>query len=116
MSTAYLKLSSTVGNTPTTVPLSWSSAALSTFSPIANFDIENSFWNYRSDYPHHLVNAWLIIRALGRESRLADAIGPPRYYFTSLNMSSHCSPKSSSSSAVPAAEQPVISGGQCYQR
>jgi hypothetical protein len=28
-----------------TVPTSWSSAALSTFSPIANFDIENSFWS-----------------------------------------------------------------------
>src|ERR1700730_1878745 len=48
MSTAYLKLSSTVGNTAMTVPLSWSSAALSTFSPTANFDIENSFRNYRN--------------------------------------------------------------------
>jgi hypothetical protein len=27
----------------------WSSAALSTFSPIANFDIENSYWNNRRD-------------------------------------------------------------------
>src|SRR5258706_6074088 len=35
MSTAYLKLPSTVGNTAMTVPPSWSSAALSTFSPIA---------------------------------------------------------------------------------
>src|ERR1700676_3117231 len=33
-----------------TVPTSWSPAALSTFSPIANFDIENSFWNHRCDY------------------------------------------------------------------
>jgi hypothetical protein len=30
--------------------------ALSTFSPIANFDIENSFWNCRFDYRHELVN------------------------------------------------------------
>src|ERR1700694_4018435 len=75
MSTAYLKLSSTVGNTPTTVPLSWSSAALSTFSPTANFDIENSFWNYRSDYRHHMVNASLIIRAPDWESCLAEVIG-----------------------------------------
>jgi hypothetical protein len=29
---------------------SWSSAALSTFSPIANFDIENPLWNHRCDY------------------------------------------------------------------
>src|ERR1700681_1222939 len=50
MSTAYLKLPSTVGNTAMTVPPSWSSAALSTFSPIANFDIENSQWNHRCDY------------------------------------------------------------------
>jgi hypothetical protein len=27
-----------------TMPTSWSSAALSTLSPTANFDIENSFW------------------------------------------------------------------------
>src|SRR3984893_8661457 len=50
VSTAYLKLPSIVGNTAMTVPTSWSSAALSTFSPIANFDIENSFWNHRHDY------------------------------------------------------------------
>src|ERR1700722_14973550 len=47
MSTAYLNLPSTVGNTAMTVPTSWWSAALSTISPIANFDIENSFWNQR---------------------------------------------------------------------
>src|ERR1700682_434268 len=50
VSTAYLKPPSTVGNTAMTVPTSWSSAALSTFSPIANLDIENSFWNHRCDY------------------------------------------------------------------
>src|SRR5260370_42029496 len=33
-----------------TVPTSWSSAAFSTSSPIANFDIENSFWNHRCDH------------------------------------------------------------------
>jgi hypothetical protein len=33
-----------------TVPTSWSSAALSTVSPIANFDIANSFWNHWCDY------------------------------------------------------------------
>jgi hypothetical protein len=29
---------------------------LSTLSPIANFDIENSFWNRRNDYPHKMLN------------------------------------------------------------
>src|SRR5260221_14054922 len=48
VSTAYLKLPSTVGNTATIVPPSWTSAALSTISPTANFDIENSSWNYRN--------------------------------------------------------------------
>src|SRR5260370_1553065 len=33
-----------------TVPTSWSSCAFSTSSTIANFDIENSFWNHRCDH------------------------------------------------------------------
>src|ERR1700722_20282582 len=57
VSTAYLKLPSIVGNTAMTVPTSWSSAALSTFSPITNFDIENSLWNHRCDY---ISTRWLL--------------------------------------------------------
>jgi hypothetical protein len=33
-----------------TVPTSWSSAALSTFSPIANFPIENPLWNHQCEF------------------------------------------------------------------
>src|SRR6266403_614097 len=52
MSTAYLKLPSTVGNTAITMPPSWTSAALSTISPTSNFDIENSpgIIEVRNDY------------------------------------------------------------------
>ena len=45
-----LKLPSSVGNTATTVPAYGRPLLLSTFSPIADFAIENSFWNHRCDY------------------------------------------------------------------
>src|SRR5712671_6120609 len=78
-----------------TVPTSWSSATLSTCSPIANFDIENSFWNHRCDY---ISTSWL--------SLLNEV--PPGIWHAGC-----CTNVSSSSSerAVPRREREAIKPG-----
>src|SRR5882724_7950724 len=75
VSTAYLKLPSTVGNTAMIVPPSWLSAALSTCSPIANFDIENSLADcFKTTRCGHLDG-----RSMSRPQRKSCDVGHVRH-------------------------------------